>query len=182
MNPQLDIYYQNNGRKIKKMVDKILVQFGGLSQKDTDDFYSVANETFVNVLRSYDSNQNFDTFLYSCIKRKIMTEMTRRNRLKRKADMKTVSIDCNSTDNHVDTIQDIASDFDVWNEVMKHNGHSRKMDMYLERLSKLQRKVLFLMAEKYKAEEIERILNITHQQFTDSVTEIRSYENVSILL
>ena len=68
------------------MVDKVLLKFGGLSNKDLDDFYSLANEVFVNVMQRYDDSQPFDAFLYSCLLNKIKTEMTRRNREKRKAD------------------------------------------------------------------------------------------------
>ena len=34
-------YYDNNAEKLHKMVDKILKKYGGLSQKDIDDFYSL---------------------------------------------------------------------------------------------------------------------------------------------
>ena len=33
-------YYVNNAAELHKMVDGIIKNFGGLSQKDTDDFYS----------------------------------------------------------------------------------------------------------------------------------------------
>ena len=32
----LEYYYANNGEKLKKMVDGILVNFGGISDKDND--------------------------------------------------------------------------------------------------------------------------------------------------
>ena len=37
----LDTYYADNARKLHKVVDRILCKSGGLSSKDTDDFYSV---------------------------------------------------------------------------------------------------------------------------------------------
>ena len=58
-----------------------------------DDFYSLANEVFVDVMRRYDGAQSFDGFLYSCLLNKIKTEITRRNREKRKADRMSISID-----------------------------------------------------------------------------------------
>ena len=39
----LSAYYENNARKLRGTVDKILLKFGGLSDKDRDDFYSLAN-------------------------------------------------------------------------------------------------------------------------------------------
>ena len=90
---QLEKYYANNGKRIKHIVNQILKQFGGISQKDLDDFYSVANETFVIALKTWDKEKDFDAFVYTCIKRKILTEITRRNRQKRQADVNTVSLD-----------------------------------------------------------------------------------------
>ena len=49
--PLLEEYYAQNAKKIRNMVDKILSGFGGVTQKDYDDFYSLANEVFVDVLR-----------------------------------------------------------------------------------------------------------------------------------
>ncbi len=63
-------YYENNAKKLHSVVDKILLKFGGLSGKDRDDFYSFANEVFVDVMRRYDGGQSFDGFLYSCLSNK----------------------------------------------------------------------------------------------------------------
>lgn len=80
----LNSFYANNARKLHRMVDKILRKFGGIYDKDRDDFYSVANKVMCEVSKSYDYVQDFDAYVYSCLKNNIMTEMTRRNRLKRK--------------------------------------------------------------------------------------------------
>lgn len=54
MEQMLKAYYADNARKLHKTVDKILLKFGGLSDKDMDDFYSLSNEVFVDVMRRYD--------------------------------------------------------------------------------------------------------------------------------
>lgn len=179
---QLEKYYANNGKRIKHIVNQILKQFGGISQKDLDDFYSVANETFVIALKTWDKDKDFDAFVYTCIKRKILTEITRRNRQKRQADVNTVSLDGSNNSEQPNTTLEIASDFDVWNEVTKHQFQNEGMERYLHQLSKLQRKVLFMMADEYKPEEIEYVLHLSHTQLLDCVAGIRSYTNVSILL
>lgn len=61
----LEKYYRQNARKLREKVDKILSGFGGITEKDYDDFYSLANEVFVDVLKKYDASQNFDSFLFS---------------------------------------------------------------------------------------------------------------------
>ena len=93
LQPYMDSYYADNARKLHRTVDKILSRFGGLSHKDTDDFYSLANEVFADILKRYNPEQSFDGFLYSCLSNKIMTEITKRNREKRKADRMCTSLD-----------------------------------------------------------------------------------------
>ena len=95
MNTQekLQEYYRQDARKSKNIVNKIIVTFGGISQKDYDDFYSVANETIANAIQGFDNTRNFDTYIYACLTNKIKTEITRRNRLKRMADKNCISID-----------------------------------------------------------------------------------------
>ena len=90
---KLQEYYRHDGRKMKNFVDKILTTYDSISQKDYDDFYSVANETVAKAILGYDDTRNFDTYIYSCIANKIKTEMIRRNRFKRMADRTSVSID-----------------------------------------------------------------------------------------
>lgn len=89
----LNAYYADNARKLHRVVDRILHKFGGLLDKDKEDFYSLANEVFVDVLKRFDYEQSFDGFLYSCLSNKIKTEITRRNREKRRADRMSVPLD-----------------------------------------------------------------------------------------
>ena len=175
-------YYENNAGKLHKMVDRILLQFGGLSDKDLDDFYSLANEVFVDVIKKYDNSKPFDGFLYSCLSNKIKTEITRRNREKRKADIMSVSINTSIDDSF--TIGDILIDsFDMDKEVFekKEESYSKRMQLYLSRLSELQREVLRLTVAGYSHDEIKQELHINERQYSDCNSAIHSYRNVSIL-
>lgn len=177
-------YYANNARKLHKVVDKILLKFGGLSDKDLDDFYSLANEVFADVMRRYDDSQSFDAFLYSCLLNKIKTEMTRRNREKRKADRMSISIDTPVGDDENSTIGDmICDDFSIEKEIFEKNGegYSRKMLLYLSKLSNLQKEVLRLNIAGYLPNEIREELHITDKQYNDCQAAIHSYRNVSVL-
>ena len=133
----LETYYADNAKKLHKMVDSILCRFGGLSSKDTDDFYSLANEVFADVLKRYDHKQSFDGFLYSCLINKIKTEMTRRNREKRKADRMCVSFDVVNDDNEKHSLLDLmASDFDTFEEVVMRQGNEQyqaKIQRYISK-------------------------------------------------
>lgn len=179
----LAIYYADNAKKLHTIVDRIVVKFGGLSSKDLDDFYSLANEVFVDVMRRYDDSKSFDTFLFSCLQNKIKTEITRRNREKRKADRFSISIETPIGDDGF-TIQDMIEDsFDIEKELLKESedGYSKKMLQYLSRLSSLQKEVLRLNIAGYLPDEIREELHIDEKQYADCYAAIRSYRNVSVL-
>lgn len=184
MEELLNLYYKDNARKLHKIVDKILLKFGGLSYKDLDDFYSLANEVFVDVMRRYDDSQSFDAFLYSCLLNKIKSEITRRNREKRKADRMSVSIDSPIGDDENSTIGDtIADKLSVEKEIFDKSdqGYSRRMLEYLSKLSNLQKEVLRLNIDGYLPGEIREELNISEKQYADCYAAIHSYKNVSVL-
>lgn len=177
-------YYSNNAKKLHNTVDKILLKFGGISGKDVDDFYSLANEVFVDVMRRYDGTQSFDGFLYSCLLNKIKTEITRRNREKRKADRMSISIDTPIGDDEHFTIGDmLVDDFDLEKEVLKEyeEEYSSKMLLYLNRLSNIQREVLRLNTIGYLPAEIKEVLHISEKQYADCNNAIHSYRNISVL-
>lgn len=181
----LDEYYTNNAKKLHKTVDKILFRFGGLSNKDMDDFYSLANEVFVDVMKRYDNTQSFDGFLYSCLSNKIMSEITRRNREKRKADRTSISLDAkNEDDEECNLLDFIPSDFDTFEEVVKGQNKEQfqgKVQEYISRLSNQQVNILNLLMDGYKPPEIRQILDMSSREYTDNLQIMKSYENVKIL-
>lgn len=181
----LNTYYADNAKKLHKTVDRILCRFGGLSGKDTDDFYSLANEVFADVMKRYDYKQSFDGFLYSCLSNKIMTEITRRNREKRKADRMSVSLDTPVGDGDGLTIGNMIADgFDTFEEVSKRQGNGQyqdKIQQYISRLSNQQVNILNLLVDGYEPYEIRKILEISPKEYTDNLQAMRSYENIKVL-
>lgn len=181
----LDSYYADNAKRLHKVVDKIVLKFGGLSNKDLDDFYSLANEVFMDIMKKYDDSQSFDGFLYSCLSNKIKTEMTRRNREKRKADRLCISLDAvNGDEEECNLLDVLPSDFDTFDEVAKRQEKGRyhdKVERYISRLSNRQVNILNLLVDGYKANEIQRILKISSKEYSEDLKIMRSYENVRIL-
>lgn len=181
----LDTYYADNAKKLHNIVDKILFKFGGLSNKDRDDFYSLANEVFVDVIKRYDRTKSFDGFLYSCLSNKIMTEITRRNREKRKADRFSISLDgINENDEECTLLEFLPSDFDTFEEATKRQGNEQyqdKVQRYISKLSNRQVNILNLLVDGYKANEIREILEISSKEYADELKTMRNYENVKIL-
>lgn len=180
---QLDFYYGADARRLRRMVDSILAKFGGLSDKDRDDFYSLANEVFVDVLERYDHTQSFEAFLQACLFNRVKTEMSRRNCEKRRADRRAVSIDMPVGEEEEFTLGEMIADgFDLEREVLGVDDcRTAKIERYLDRLSRRQRRVAELLAAAYRAGEIQAILHITPGEYADAMSGIRSYENVSLL-
>lgn len=177
----LNSYYSNNANKLHKMVDKILVKLK-FRDIDNEDFYSLANEIFVDVLRRYDKSQDFDGFLYSCLYRKFCTEMTRRRRKKRQADKNAISIDTPiGNEDEIFTIGDtIASDKTIESELFEENKEEWRKEVkeYLEKLSPLQRQIAFLLSDENTPEEICEKLHITMKHFENSVKRILADERI----
>lgn len=180
----LNVYYAGNAKKLHGIVDRILLRFGGISDKDRDDFYSLANEVFVDVIMRYDSSQPFDGFLYVCLLNKIKTEITKRNREKRKVDRVSLSLDMPSEEDEDLTLADMVADcFDLEIMVLERQGecYSKKVLQYLNRLSKLQKDVLKLIVAGYCSGEIKKKLHIDEGQYADCHAAIHSYRNISVL-
>ena len=185
LQPYINTYYADNARKLHKVVDKILFKFGGLSNKDMDDFYSLANEVFVQAMRRYDHTQSFDGFLYSCLSNKIMTEITRRNREKRRADRLSISLDSvNQEEEECSLLDFISSDFDTFEEAAKTQGNGQyqdKVQLYISKLSNLQVTILNLLIDGYKPNEVRGLLEISQREYAENMQTMRSYENIKIL-
>ena len=182
----LNAYYADNARKLHRTVDKILCRFGGLSSKDTDDFYSLANEVFADVINRYDYEQSFDGFLYSCLSNKIMSEITKRNCEKRKADRMSISLEATNDKGEEYSLLDcIPSDFDTFEEASKsqENGQycSSKVQRYISKLSNQQINILNLLIDGYKPFEVRRILEMSPREYDNNMQIMRCYENVRVL-
>lgn len=178
-------YYSNNARELHRVVNKILLEFGGLSHKDMDDFYSLANEVFVDVMRRYDNSRPFDTFLYSCLSNKIMSEMTSRNREKRKTDRLSIPIDTPIGDDENITLGDMIADkFSIEKEVFEKNNKEewrKEVIEFLYGLSPLQRKIALLLSDNNTPDEICEELHITLKHFENSLNRILSDEKIKPL-
>lgn len=176
--------YQNNGKKIHQMCNKKLLKFGGLAQKDYDDFYSAVNEACTLAMGTYEESKgSFEGYLCRTIQFTMINEIQKRNCYKRRAERLCISLDMPVGEDERCTLGDLLIDsFDmeqvVFGEEIEENP---KIERYLSRLSKCQRKIVKLLAASYEAAEIQEILHITQKEYADAMTTIRSYENIKIL-
>ena len=173
-------YYEDNAKKLRCMVDKVLFNLK-FTDVDKDDFYSLANEIFVGVINNYDSKQDFDGFLYSCLYKKFCTEMTRRRRYKRKADKDSISIYTPISDDGSSTLGDMIADpKTVESEMFEEEKPEWRKEVkeYLDSLSPLQRKIAFLLSDEATPDDICRELHITMKHFENSVKRILADERI----
>jgi len=178
-------YYTDNARKLRLMVDKILSKFGGLSDKDYGDFYSLANEVFTDILRGYDKEEGeFDGFLYSCLSNRVKSEITKRNRNKRKGDRQAISIDMTVSDEDDLTLGDIIEDDFDMDSVLeeKFGGYKdEKVEKYLSNLSEIQRKIVEMKMEDVSVSEIKKRLKLSDKQYKRHCQGLRAFDNISVL-
>lgn len=196
-------YYAQNAKKLRGVVDKILKKFTWIT--DMDYFYSLANEVFAfEILPNYSEEKgDFDGWCYSCLSKKLLTGVTALNRQKRTPYLRDkdgnlvkdkdgcpvritiVSTDApvGNDDNETTFGDFIASKNTVEGEVFKEDDVvDSKIRKYLDKLSKIQRKIVELLAADYKPAEIKNILHITQQEYSDYLVGIHAYENISVLL
>ena len=178
MNRFIDSYYANNAEKLHRLVDKILFKLHFINI-DNEDFYSLANEVFTDVIKRYDEKQDFDGFLYSCLINKFKTEMTRRNRIKRQIDKNAISLDAPIEDG-IDLSEKIASDFNVEMESCLAFETDDKVETFLDSLSNIQRKIIELKMNEHSVDEIKRKLNISDTEYNSAMKSIRTNENLSL--
>ncbi len=176
----INSYYENGARKLHHMVNGILSKLGRIYNKDLDDFYSLANEVFTIVLRTYDGRQTFDVYLYSCLSNKIKTEMTRRNREKRRADLFSVSLDAPVGDGSCTIGDSLCTEFDMeWEE--NTGEQEERIEKYLDSLSSVQRRIVEMKMEEISVLEIKRRLHLTDSQYESHFAGLKAYENICIL-
>ena len=198
----LNSYYENNAKKLHTIVNQIFYRkYGGIQDKDMDEFYSVANDVFCDIVKNnrYDASKgDFEGFLYSALTLAFVDEFKRQNRDKRVTKIELVDENGKVTqkilpDIYLDTPIDndenstlgdvISGSFDIEKEIFegKEEMYSEKIQLYLSKLSVLQKEVLRLIIAGYPPNEIKEELHITKKEYADCYDAIHAYRNVSIL-
>ncbi|MCI8770209.1 MAG: hypothetical protein HFH73_03525 [Lachnospiraceae bacterium] len=204
MDSIIEDLYSDNGCKLHKLCQKEMARFGGISQKDYDDFYSRVGYEITKARESYDSfhGKSFKDYIFGVIKFSIQKEMTYKNRskrqnfieseeedeygnlIKKKEYITDISLDTPIDEENGLCIGDILpSSFDLDNVLAEKLGdfYSDNVKNYLEHLPEMPRKVAKLIMKGYKRDDIKRILNITEKQYIQCFTVMKLYENKRIL-
>lgn len=185
-------YSENNMQRLKYISYQIFSKFGGISNKDYDDFYSIANMVLWNDVQNFDESKgiSFENILKFHLRNKFKTAMTKRNRKKRggtndRYGSQEVSLDApvSSQDgNDTNLLEIISNDMksDMEDQVTGLK-YSDRVGKFLDNLSRRNRKIAMYIMVGYDPKDIKRMLNISEREYNQAILEFRLYENICIL-
>ena len=196
--------FANEAKEMRKICNKYMVKFGGISEMDYDDFYSQVDWDVSVAIKNYQTNseKSFKEFIYGVIKLSVCKQMTHRNRGKRqliiekeiidetgnktiiKEYIPTVSLDAPVGEEDGMTVGEMlahksTTETDFFEK--REDTYSDKMNKYLNKLSSLQREVLRLISIGFMPSEILEELHINQKMYEDCYQAIHSYRNISLL-
>ena len=207
----LESYYKVNedkpeesAKKLHTMVDKILSQFGGITDFDRDECYSIANLEITKYVKSqldkgiedFDEDQ-FNGFIYFAISRKVKMHITRKNRQKRckivtkmedgneiKEYIYPTSLDnLMSDDGKTKMIDIIPSDFDIESsiDVGELLNLGENVVKYISSLGCIERKIADLIMQGCNSTEIKNILKLSDKEYNTYLSDMKEYEKRQLL-
>lgn len=188
-------YCDNEMAEIKKMCNLIIMNAGGISGKEYDDIYSLAQFLLFKCVKKYDANNkkgaSFKTFYRGILNRRLyatyLRDKNRQCRSNTRIDkdgnrvfLLDVSLDAPTKD-CVDTLERISISPTLEDDFFKPDL-KEIIKEYLNNLSDEQLEVANLFMEGYHANDIKDILHITQTEFNNRMNGMKSYRNISILL
>ena len=138
----LQQYYADGGSLLQKTVKRVCAK---LRISLNDDYYSLANEVFLQVLEKFKEkpeDYSFDIYLRMCLANRIKSELTAQNRLKRKGNINPVSFDVEIEGvTLAEIIPDVGNS--VEEIVFRKREHqlSEKTKNYLKHLTRTERQI-----------------------------------------
>lgn len=191
--------FSNEAKEMKRICNKEMTKFGGIYEMDYHDFYSQVGWDVSKAKNRYDPSKgkSFKDYIYGVIKRSVFKEMSRRNRGKRqitiekevadengnvttqKEYISNISLDA-PTEDGIDIKEKVASDFNIENETNIDFESDDKVELFMNSLSNLQRKILKLKMKNYFVDEIKQKLNISDSEYNTAMKSIQMNENLSL--
>lgn len=199
----IDYYCRDNMRQLKRICDPI-IRSHGLPNMYYEDLYTIAVDTIGKSLFTYDETKSqFETYLVGNLKRKFnswIRDNTRgcrcnvlrdengkiirekdENGRERNIIIPNVSFDIPNEDG-TDLKEIIDSGFNIETELgLVDFDKSDKVQDYLNRLTKKQRRIGILLSQGYTKNEIREYLHMEQKEFADQMFGMMSYEKVSVL-
>lgn len=188
----MDWYLAHNAKELRKISDQILKSKMsgawarlGLSQKDEDDFYSIANMVLWDVSKKWDGKRDFRGLLWSALSNKFASEFRFRNQQKREKDRELLSFDAMLTEDGGNLEEIVDSGFSIERELQNSTDDPSKMgkeiQSYWKGLSKRQKRLLMLQVDGFSASEIKEQMQLKEKEYQRLQGSLRSYEHASKL-
>ena len=197
--------FEDEAKEMKKICNKYMVKFGGISEMDYDDFYSQVGWDVSVASKNYHpiDDKSFKEFIYGVIKLSVCKQMTHRNRGKRqlivekeivdeagnkttiKEYIPTVSLDAPVGEEGGMTVREMLAHKSTTETEFfdkREDTYRDRMNKYLNKLSSLQREVLRLISIGFMPNEILEELHINKKMYEDCYKAIHSYRNISVLI
>lgn len=177
--------YADNARKLHWLCHKKLREFGGISQKDYDDFYSRANYEIALARKSFnpDSGKSFMEYVSGVVKYAVMKEMDSRNKDKRRANILADSVEAPIGDSGMTLSDFLVSDFNMEETLLEtvKGDYDGRVEAYLGSLSKVQRQIVEMRLEEKPVTEIKEKLNLTAREYEGQMQGLKAFSKISLL-
>ena len=190
----IDEYCCDDMKKLKKLCNPIIMKIGGISEKDYDDIYSLAQFVLYKSVKNYDKNNangaSFKTFLYNILSRRICATYLRDRNRQCRSNTKIgkngevifipdVSLDAQAEETN-DIKEKIASDYNIEEESEFDFDTDENIEKFMSSLSNIQRKILEMKMKEVPTEEIKSELGLSDVKYNKEMKSIKLNENVSL--
>ena len=195
---------ENSAKRLHNMVNKILKSFGGITDSDRDECYSIANlyiSKYINDqlkkgIEDIDEKE-FNKLMYFGISNKIKKYLSYKNAGKRcqivvtkengkevKEYIYPMSLDNLMTDDgETKYIDVIPSDFDIESniDVGELLNLGENVIQYIRSLGKIERQIADLIMQGCSSTEIKEILHISDKEYNIYLSDMKEYEKRKLL-
>ncbi len=194
--------YSNNQNKLRHMCDKEISKFGGVAQKDIDDFYSRVGYDLTLAMKKYDHSmgKSFMSYIAGVIRYSVWKEMTERNRMKRQAVVEkeekdgkgniiktkkyisNISIDSPVGEEGLTIGDTLESDFDIEENLIEStmDYQDERIEKYLDSLPKTTRHIVEMKMNDIPVSEIKKKLDLTENEYYNHMNSARINENIAL--
>lgn len=190
----IDEYCCDGMKKLKKLCNPIIVKIGGISEKDHDDIYSLAQFLLYKSVKNYDKDNangaSFKTFLYNILSRRIYATYIRDKNRQCRSNTRIgkngevifipdVSLDA-ATEETQDIKEKIASDYNVEDASEFDFTVDENVENFMSSLSNIQRKILEMKMKEIPTDKIRSELGISAARYAKEMESIKLNEGLLV--
>lgn len=190
----IDEYCCDGMKKLKKLCTPIIMKIGGISEKDHDDIYSLAQFLLYKSVKNYDKDNangaSFKTFFYNILSRRIYATYIRDKNRQCRSNTRIgkngevifipdVSLDA-PTEETQDIKEKIASDYNVEDASEFDFTVDENVENFMSSLSNIQRKILEMKMKEIPTDKIRSELGISAARYAKEMESIKLNEGLLV--